>query len=816
MAILQGNGLAHRLCVLVFMAVFLAACSDSTSTDVEPQAVALVTLLPAASRGFLHVRTGGEATLPEQLLPDTRSAAAWRHTPADLLAFYASGLDLSGDTSEWLFAQTTQAGDEYALLVNLDPRVMGSTHHGIETTPAAPYRDIAIENIAANGLSIANLAGSTWAIAARPALESVIDVYRGTSAGLEASLLADYLPEPGTAPPLFFVYGLPALYMPTTAPGSGQASLNAATAVRGTLTDTAAALQVEIFSPTAATFAERFNALLPETAQQPLLVQGNRLGTTIEGPDYRAQALSLAKSLFPVMNAVDYAQAVNDPGNPPWLNFDVGENPNSIFINFEFASEQARAAFAAQHLPRGFTLAPLRILDSEEPRYFLVLNVYQSSGGLVEGARAEWSVFVHDPETAVPRFLVIQAAAETFSADSVNGFTQPEPVSHLLDAQSISSYVGVVNEETATEELYFASSLKWPQDPEDQVRFSREFVVANDFIFWGNAVADRGLYNSSVHNRAAVRIAGNDIQIDDRSRWAAFVHPEPVHTLVYRNRLEIVISPWWNLAAPYLDVTAEYRQELLDFKNAFYPGTVIGNAEAAMRGERPALTPFVQGEDVPSTYYHFEIQDVAGLLNSINSGAAVQLEQPIALAVHEGEQPAYYLTLALTQRSGDPCALQAHWNIYLLNEQGNPQTVQLDALGSEACVDPVSLVGLNAAIAHEATNGQIHTRIRTPLLRIDMTTDLRMAEAVLAGAQWIEAGDQLCALNGICDLMFYDGKTLSDPVLRVGASAVTVAALQTPWDAYIAAVPSQVTVRDGPALMATNRWINVPVFGADQ
>ncbi len=93
----------------------------------------------------------------------------------------------------------------------------------------------------------------------------------------------------------------------------------------------------------------------------------------------------LLKSLFIGMDAIDYSEAVIHGGNVPWMNFKVGENPNSLFINFEFRSQAQREAFAAQHLPAGFTLAPIRILDTDVPRYFLVLNIYQSSGGLVRG-----------------------------------------------------------------------------------------------------------------------------------------------------------------------------------------------------------------------------------------------------------------------------------------------------------------------------------------------------------------------------------------------------------------------------------------------
>ena len=240
-------------------------------------------------------------------------------------------------------------------------------------------------------------------------------------------------------------------------------------------------------------------------------------------------------------------------------------------------------------MPAGFTLAPIRILDTDAPTFFLVLNVYQSSGGLVSGARAEWSVFVNDPEGGHPRFLVVQAAASDISADPVNLLTLPEPVIHQLVAGKILSYVGVKDANGLIESNYFTSRITWPQQNEIRVGFTREFVAANDFIYWGNGVADRGLYNASVHNREGVRIPDGEIEILDESRWANYIKATPKHSYVYLNPLDIVVSPWWNLDAGYLDVSSSMRQQLIDFKNGFYPATLQAIAAAAVAGAGDAL-----------------------------------------------------------------------------------------------------------------------------------------------------------------------------------------------------------------------------------
>jgi hypothetical protein len=488
----------------------------------------------------------------------------------------------------------------------------------------------------------------------------------------------------------------------------------------------------------------------------------------------------------------------------------VGQDPNSIFINFEFRDSATRAAFSAEHLPAGFTLAPIRILDTDVPRYFLVLNIYQSSGGLVEGARAEWSVFVNDPNTGEPRFLVVQAAAETISADSVNLLTPPEPVSHTLEPDAISSYVGVVDEATGEESLYFSSRINWPQQPETLVSFHREFAAANDYIYWGNAVADRGLHNASVHNRNAVLITGSQIAFTDNSRWSQYVKPEPVHTVVYRNALDIVISPWWNLDADYLDVTEEYRQTLIDFKNGFYPGMVLGLAEAAMRGVGYALGTFTDGATVPTTRYYFTITDPQALLASVGAGGRFTL---LPVALHGGEAPDYYLSLVVQGRGNDSCGLRADWVTYVAGDNGRPQTLVLDTLASDACLDPVALLGLPAIVDNRVEGQHIDTRVLSPFARFVAQLDMSHAEDALSSLDLIEAGDRTCSLNAVCDHHFYDGQILVQPVKRTTAEDVVIDELHTPWDDYIRTRPAQVTVQQGPATYATNAWKNVAVFG---
>jgi len=229
-----------------------------------------------------------------------------------------------------------------------------------------------------------------------------------------------------------------------------------------------------------------------------------------------------------------------------------------------------------------------------------------------------------------------------------------------------------------------------------------------------------------------------------------------------------------------------------------------------MRGEGSALSAFTTGDTAPTARFHFILNDPAALFASV--GAEGQFT-PLALALHDGEMPDYYLSLVVYGRKNDPCGLRAEWVTYVANPQGRPQTLQLDTLNSDACLDPVSLLGLPAVVAQNADGVQLHTRLTSPFIRFAAQVDVTRGADVLPGLDWIEAGDQVCSLNGVCDHFFYDGQILVQPLTRVDAGGVVISELKTPWDAFIQPRPAEVTVQQTPATYANNPWKNVRSLG---
>jgi hypothetical protein len=784
--------------------------------------IELLDLLPATTRGVFQVYPGAPGAIDTSVTSTT-----WGSGPLQILQKYSAEMDIAGNARRLVLAQLANASDQSILLATLDTSDVDTLSAGM-ITAAGIHQGYQLWSIDGTDLELAKIDSLTLAIGPHAALQQALDAYTGAAPAIGLGPLTGvHLSGLKTGTPNSFIYGLPALYGAVTAPGTGAASLSQARVVSSsfsvendTLTGTLA-----FFTNNASTFSAKLKEQLTGYPTPAITAYGTVLAAVnLNGLSVANDIRPLLKTLIQDMDGVDYAGAVSHAGNPPFLNFKVGENPNSIFINFEFTDATARADFAAAHLPTGFSLAPISILENELPRYYLVLNMYQSSGGLVNGARAEWSVFVNDPYTGEPRFLVVEAQADSITADSVNLLVlTPHVLTHKLTPTAIESCVGVPDCAALGAIPEFSSTITWPQIPETRMLFDREFVVSNDYIFWGNGVADRGLYNSSVFNREGVLVdttaTATQFSFTDNTGWASYVKPEPVNALVYLNPLEIVISPWWNLDESYLDIILEdpaanpTRTALINFKNGFYPNLVKGNAQSAIRGEGLALSSTTVADAVPTASYHFPLFDASVLLNDV---AGPGVYTPLAIELFDGETAGHYLTLSVYQREGDPCGTRAEWVTYVEGTGGRPETLRLDTFAAEPCLDPVSLITVAADISqtHNLVSNTLQTQITSPFTRFEGSVNLNLTNGAQAGLNWLESGDRSCSLNNICDEFYIDGQLLMEDANVGDISAINIDTMATPWDSYIDTGAVRAGVRLTPAIQAMNPWRNMRSFAA--
>ena len=175
-------------------------------------------------------------------------------------------------------------------------------------------------------------------------------------------------------------------------------------------------------------------------------------------------------------------------------------------------------------------------LAGDQPRYLLAVNVYRVSG-ITSGRRAEWSVFVAEPD-GTPRYLVIDARSSSRSMDPVGLLTEPSRVDHRRQGDRIATTVG-------PDGSAFRATIDLT-DATPAVNHA-EWVTANDRIYWGNGVCDRTFYDAGLAAPDVVAVPSEGIEVADDSPWAGLVESEPVTALVFGQAIEFVVSPWQNV-----------------------------------------------------------------------------------------------------------------------------------------------------------------------------------------------------------------------------------------------------------------------------
>ena len=221
----------------------------------------------------------------------------------------------------------------------------------------------------------------------------------------------------------------------------------------------------------------------------------------------------------------------------PLVKFTVEKDPPSTYWVYRIKSSEINKLAKAIRLPEHFSLCPIRCLEAEEPEYWMTINAYRVSG-LANGLRAEWSVFIRDAGNA-PRYLIIDARSSTFSVDPVDIITRASTVIHEQKDGAIHTQIG-------EGDRAFRSTISL-SGPVSSVNVSRDWVSANDYIYWGNGICDRTFYDTGLSNTKQSRIGVENYKISDGSFWSQFVESAPTYVLVLQNSIEFVISPWENV-----------------------------------------------------------------------------------------------------------------------------------------------------------------------------------------------------------------------------------------------------------------------------
>ncbi len=476
------------------------------------------------------------------------------------------------------------------------------------------------------------------------------------------------------------------------------------------------------------------------------------------------------------------AQGVAAGTAQPIVEFTVEDSPPSIFYNWVVPDGQAAAFESFIDLPPGFSLAKVSILDSDVPSYWLSLNVYKVSG-ITTGLRAEWSTYVDDG-TGVPRFMIIRARADEGSIDPIGPLAYPEPFDHDLASDQIDTQMFKTEENffgvpVLTTDLLFDSTIDLPAPGARQyVEPTLEWVAANDFIYWINGVKDRTFYNSTAHSAPLISVDLGDVTFFDDSEWAPFLTPDPEHVLVYLDKIQFAIGPWWNITFPDGNVDPVTQASLFDFKKSLYGGF---SSVQALQVRSGAVDPVVQGtvEDAPpSVYWHWEIP--AANLAAFEAAAGLPAGLTLAPSKLEAGDAtaAQWLTLHVYRDTGGVDeGLRAEWST-TVDDGTAIRRLTLDARADHPALDPTDVPSVMdpytpaTPLTHAVGGGTVSTTVGTG--PNGFTSSFAIGgSSVLPDRAWVGADDLRYWQNGVADRLFYDSSSL-DAKTSVAPGSVSV------------------------------------------
>ena len=249
----------------------------------------------------------------------------------------------------------------------------------------------------------------------------------------------------------------------------------------------------------------------------------------------------LVKRLLYSMVSIIQAVLVTLGKMKPVIRFVVAKNPPSVYYNFRIRPDQLENLVKHIQLPSGFSLTKLRYLENdEEPTYCLTLNAYRVSGA-TGGCRTEWSAYVKTPEGDT-RYMVIEARTSGKDLEPPGSITPNTYLKH-------SNKEGLLTTETKTSQgLNFKASFATPQEGSVPVAYAtKEWVMANDEIYWLTGVYDRAFYNRHFACAKMYIVPPESVTIEDSTQWSEYLEPVPVLVAVLTDKIEFLIVPWWNL-----------------------------------------------------------------------------------------------------------------------------------------------------------------------------------------------------------------------------------------------------------------------------
>ena len=214
--------------------------------------------------------------------------------------------------------------------------------------------------------------------------------------------------------------------------------------------------------------------------------------------------------------------------------------PKSLYINYKLNSFQKNAVqnyISEKNL--NFNMEPIALEVSEEPAYYLSLNIYNCTS----------PVFLNDKETTrfeINTYVNDNCNKGTLIIDYLSNELSMDPVNIFKRLSSLKYKNGEIIGKSKSQNIYLYTNLSVDLSNDEYYIIQDDLMDYSDNIFYTNGIYDKLFYDASL-TRASLRIP----QVHNLTfSFLNMTFNNPHSIFYFEDQIDFVGGVWYNIFKP--------------------------------------------------------------------------------------------------------------------------------------------------------------------------------------------------------------------------------------------------------------------------
>jgi hypothetical protein len=244
-------------------------------------------------------------------------------------------------------------------------------------------------------------------------------------------------------------------------------------------------------------------------------------------------------------------------------------------------------------------------------------------------------------------------------------------------------------------------------------------------------------------------------------------------------------------------------------KRFLYGQLTLWDAMKIVAGRTQPRITFTIKDDPAAVYWNFRIrpEQQEAFVHYLNLPELFTVCPMRCLA---GDKPDFLLTLNVYEVTGIASGIRAEWSTYVLDSEGIPRYMVLEARSNKYSLDPIDILTRKGCVEHSTSGGESKTTVASldeQLFNSRFSYDGDQ-EVHSVAPDWISANDYIYWRVGICDRVFYNTGMANPRVRSIEPSSAEINN-QTHWAQFVEPVPKHIVQFRDSIDLVIEPWANV-------